>query len=74
MQVISTALPTVEPSTVIKAARIPRVAPVVITNVTIGPGTMTRMNDEQESGEEMVVHGTLELSSRGTGGAGEPGI
>jgi hypothetical protein len=44
MQVINTALPSVEPSTVIKAARIPRVAPVVITNVTIGPGTMTRMN------------------------------
>ena len=43
MQDSSTALPSVVPITVCKAARVPRVAAVAITSVTIGPGTMTRM-------------------------------
>ena len=44
MPASSAALPIVVPITVISAARIPRVAPVAITRVTIGPGTMTRTN------------------------------
>jgi hypothetical protein len=48
MQAISTALPRVDPRTVIKAARIPRVAPVVITKVTIP----ARDNDEDEGNEQ----------------------
>ena len=42
MQASSAALPSVVPITVISAARVPRVAPVAITSVTIGPGTITR--------------------------------
>ena len=36
------ALPSVVPATVVRAARIPWLAPVAITRVTIGPGVMTR--------------------------------
>ncbi len=38
MAVRSTALPVEVPATVTSAARTPRVAPVEITSVTIGPG------------------------------------
>lgn len=44
MQRSSAAFPSVVPITVISAARVPRVAAVAITKVTIGPGTMTRTN------------------------------
>ena len=37
-----TALPSVVPATVVSAAWIPWLAPVAMTNVTIGPGVMTR--------------------------------
>ena len=40
MPASSAALPSVVPITVISAARVPRVAPVAITSVTIGPGTI----------------------------------
>src|SRR3984957_20693661 len=36
------ALPSVVPATVVNAARMPRVAPVEMIRVTIGPGTMIR--------------------------------
>lgn len=42
MPTSNAALPSVVPITVISAARVPRVAPVAITSVTIGPGTTTR--------------------------------
>src|SRR5262245_61784302 len=37
-----TALPSVVPTTVVSAARVPSRAPVAMTSVTIGPGVMTR--------------------------------
>src|ERR1035437_4127785 len=40
----SSALPSVVPTTVASAGRTPRVAPVAMTSVTIGPGVMTRTN------------------------------
>jgi len=37
-----TAVPSVVPATTVSAARMPRLAPVAMTNVTIGPGTMIK--------------------------------
>src|SRR5262245_63494931 len=37
-----TALPSVVPTTVVSAARVPSRAPVAMTSVTIGPGVTTR--------------------------------
>lgn len=41
MAASSSALPLEVPATVMSAARMPRVAPVEITSVTIGPGITT---------------------------------
>ena len=51
------ALPSVVPATVVSAARIPWLAPVAITKVTIGPGVMTRtVGDQQKGSEQFPVH------------------
>ena len=42
MHVSSTAVPTVAPATAVSPARTPWLAPVAITKVTIGPGTMIK--------------------------------
>src|SRR5215472_16359718 len=42
MAASSSALPSVVPTTVVSAARVPSRAPVAMTSVTIGPGVMTR--------------------------------
>ncbi len=56
----STALPTLPPATVSSAARVPCRAPVAMISVTIGPGvTIQHDGDEQEGGEELVVHWTI---------------
>jgi len=52
MQRSITAVPSVVPITVISAARVPRVAAVAITNVTIGPGTITSTNVMRRKAEK----------------------
>src|SRR5664279_1448430 len=58
MQPIKTALPMVAPATVIKAARAPLRAPVVMTSVTIGPGVRNKrtvMTRKAENSCQFIV-------------------
>ena len=65
MPVINIALPTVLPATVISAARVPRVAPVEITSVTIGPGTMTSTKVMSRKTEKRLRFISLVIPGRG---------
>ena len=57
------ALPRVVPATVVSAARTPRVAPVEMTRVTIGPGTMIRTTVIRRKAVKSSIF-ILELRSR----------
>ncbi len=71
MAISNTALPAEVPATVTSAARTPRVAPVEITSMTIGPGVRSRrmVMARKPKNRCQFIGGTMrECGSLGTAG------